>query len=172
MGQLSMPYTKLRNEILLARDLRQEKLTDHLSQCGDTILQLGLNLPGVEKFLKGINRLFQWGDERLSVVFPQLFPLYFSTDILGPWALYATPVLVAEAKYRCCAIECSQDFARLLDIDVYSSGGSVCDRDQLGLEQRACLLCSSPARECIRSQRHSPGLLRGRCEDLLRAFTA
>jgi triphosphoribosyl-dephospho-CoA synthase len=67
------------------------------------------------------------------------------------------------------ALEARDPAGRLLDLDVYRPDGTQVDRAQLGLPQRACLLCAEPARECIRAQRHSLAELQARVDTLLHA---
>lgn len=172
MGQLLMQYARLRNELLDARDLRQEVLQNLLQRGSGTVLQLSLNIPGADKVPDGTDSLFRWADNRLRVAFPQLLLELTAEDVLGSWALYRTQVLPLESKLRCCAIEQSQDFARLLDIDVYAADGSPCDRNQLKMTQRRCLICTASARECIRLGRHSSAEMKGCLEKLLKPFTA
>ncbi len=167
-----MQCTGLRHEILAARERRQAKLNNRPERQGATLIQLALNLPGAHKNPPAAVPLFNWGNRQLRAGFPDLRHLCEEIDILGPWALYTTPVAVAEAKSRCCAIESSRDFARLLDIDVYWSDGRPCSRSQLGRAQRRCLLCGAPAGECIRLRRHPLLQLEKQCEILLRAFAA
>lgn len=167
-----MQCTALRNDILAARDRRQAELTATLERQSVTTIQLALNLPGAVKNPPGAESLFSWGERRLYTEFPDLGRLFTDIDILGPWGLYTCPVSVVEAKFRCCAIENSRNFARLLDIDVYLSDGTPCDRSWFGQQQRRCLLCGAPARECIRLQRHPLALLERQCENLLKPFAA
>ena len=167
-----MPYAKLRSELLDAREVRQEVLQNLLQRDSGTVLQLSLNIPGAEKAPAGVDILFRWGDIHLRDAFPQLVLEQTAVDALGPWALYRTSALPLESKRRCCAIERSRDFARLLDIDVYAADGSPCGRSQMEVAQRRCLICTAPAKECIRLGRHSAVEIKGRFEELLSPFTA
>lgn len=172
MGQLLMPYARLRSELLAAREVRQLVLQNILQRDSGTVLQLSLNIPGADKVPDGTDGLFRWADNHLQVTFPQLVLEQTAMDVLGSWALYRTQVLPLESKLRCCAIEQSQDFARLLDIDVYAADGSPYDRNQLEVPQRQCLICTASARECIRLGRHSSAEMKGCLEELLKPFTA
>jgi len=44
---------------------------------------------------------------------------------------------------------------RWLDLDLKDADGVAITRKEIGLEQRRCLLCHRPAKECARSSRHS-----------------
>ena len=167
-----MPSARLRTEILAARTRRHAILQRYLPAKEFSLLQLSLNLPGAQKRLNGIFELYRWAEQQLSEQLPELFKIFSETDTLGPWGLFSTPLTATEAKMLTTAIEKSRDFARLLDIDVYSSAGQSCDRRQLGLEERTCLICAAPAQECMRLQQHSFSQLKERLEELLKPFSA
>ncbi len=62
----------------------------------------------------------------------------------------------SEVKRRACMIEDTHTLGRLFDIDVFDRMSHVpLSRTDMGLEQRRCLICSHPARECMRAQAHS-----------------
>lgn len=150
-----MPYAKLKNEILAARDRRQRAL-DHLTRANSrTLVQLSLNLPGPEKTVAPFLRLFDWGEQQLKCRIEDLAPVTRQTDILGPWALYSSCLPAAAAKQLGCTIEESCAAARLLDIDIYAANGTAYHRQQLGHPPRPCFICPAPAAECIRLSRHS-----------------
>lgn len=150
-----MQFAELKNNLLTTRDLRQCRLDEIIRVTDNTLLQVSLNIPGEQKCPPGIERLTQWADIQLRTTFPHLLKLYGDTDSLGPWTIYMTPLAARDAKRRCCTIEQSRPFARLLDIDVYSSSGQPIDRQLLKLDQRTCLVCAEEAKECIRTQRHT-----------------
>ncbi len=166
-----MQYAKLKNDILAARERRDEELKKLLATlAGGSIIQLALNVPGCDKRPAGSDALFGWGQEQLNnAVAPSLE--LFDVDALGPWVLYASPGNPIDVKMQCCRIEDYRDFARLLDFDVYAADGTVYDRQRLGLPQRSCLVCAAPARECIRTRRHTPNQVKERFEELLEPFT-
>ncbi|MEJ2199824.1 MAG: citrate lyase holo-[acyl-carrier protein] synthase [Desulfuromonadaceae bacterium] len=168
-----MPYAKLRNDILNARNRRQALLEQHLPPAGASLLQLSLNLPGAAKAsLPGAAALFRWAQAQLQTQWESLDPLLMETDCLGPWGLFRVDRPPAATKGGAVTIEESQSFARLLDLDVYDDDGQPWDRTRLGLPERLCLLCALPARECIRRKRHSPQQLKEQLEKLLAPFTA
>jgi holo-ACP synthase CitX len=137
-----------------------------------SLLQLSLNIPGGEKQPAGSAELFTWARRELQAQLSPLTEIFSDRDCLGPWGLFSSPLAAAKAKSRAVQIEEHSDFARLLDLDVYDSAGQPCDRRQLGLAERHCLLCERPAKECIRRQRHNPLQLKARLEELLKPFTS
>ena len=52
-------------------------------------------------------------------------------------------------------LQLSQNFGRLMDIDVIGPGRSPVSREEMGLPPRKCLLCNHPARYCMRARNHS-----------------
>ena len=57
-----------------------------------------------------------------------------------------------------------------MDLDVLEeSGGMVSpvSRDRVGMEPRRCLVCGRPARECMRSRKHSGEELLRKIDELL-----
>lgn len=167
-----MQYEELKNRILLDRERRDEKLYKLLASLTDgSVIQLSLNIPGPDKCPPGCRGLFVWGQEQLAGSL-SVSPALVAEDSLGPWALYTTATMTAEAKRICCGIEQSAAAARLLDFDVYAIDGIVHDRASLGLAQRQCLICPEAARDCIRTKRHSWNQVKDRLEELLKPFTA
>jgi len=103
-------------------------------------------------------------------------------------AFYIVPESPEEAKRRCCEIEDTHPWGRLMDIDVILPAANPADnatpatlatpagtpaaaaplsRAALGLPERKCLLCDRPARECIRARTHSLTELQARIDALL-----
>jgi len=167
-----MPYAKLRSDILTARDKRQDSLDQLAASDSRTLLLLSLNLPGPEKTAASFSRLFDWGEQQLKGRIEDLEAVTRQTDILGPWALYATSLTAAAAKQIGCIIEESCASARLLDIDIYDNNSTAYHRQQLGLPPRPCFVCPAPAAECIRLGRHSPRELQRYLEQLLNQLPA
>jgi holo-ACP synthase CitX len=63
-----------------------------------------------------------------------------------------------DVKQKCCSIEDTHPWGRLMDIDVLETGpGGVVplSRSAVGLPARKCLVCDRPARECMRERTHS-----------------
>jgi triphosphoribosyl-dephospho-CoA synthase len=156
-------------QFLRARDERQQDLLRALTQAGAagaSLLFLSTNVPGPEKLRPGLARLAEQALADLAEVLP-LEVVLSRTDVLGPFHLAYSTASADSAKRAAVALEAGEPAGRLLDIDVYRLDGTQMDRAQLGLPQRACLLCSEPARECIRIQRHSLGELQARVDALL-----
>ena len=167
-----MRYAALRNKLLIARERRQECLATFFSVSGMTLIQLGLNIPGAEKSPPQADDVMRWAESQLQDRFAHLLKKHTETDELGPWSIYITAAPAGTAKRRCCAIEGKTPFARLLDLDVYTSGGSDISRHHLNLKQRKCLVCRHDARECIRRKRHDEQTIISAAWNLLKTVPA
>ena len=170
MGRSSMSSAKLRSEIIAARDRRQELLQASLGRCCPATLFLSLNIPGPDKNPPGAGRLFSWALRSLLCEYPDMENLTQGSDPLGPYAVILIDREAAEVKRSCIAMETSQPFARLIDLDVFDGNGRPVDRAAVGMLPRPCLLCSRPAVECIRLRRHGADELSGRRDELLAYF--
>ena len=95
-----------------------------------------------------------------------------SFDALGPYAIIALQTDPRAAKQHCIALETGHPAARLIDLDVYSAAGEQIDRASLGLAARPCLVCRSPAVDCIRLKRHTLDEVIAKTHELLRSFCA
>lgn len=78
----------------------------------------------------------------------------------------------AELKKNAVEVEESEEWTRVLDIDVITSDGSV-SRSALALPPRRCLLCGEEAKFCARSGAHEIQALREEASRLLsRSFNS
>ncbi|WP_432823252.1 citrate lyase holo-[acyl-carrier protein] synthase [Trichloromonas sp.] len=166
-----MWYAELKTDLLAARDARQAVLEDALSLGMTATLLLSLGIPGDNKRPPGAQRLFQWAHRSLLAAYPGLTEAGTGEDLLGPYAILAGPVDPGELKRGCIELESSFPVSRLLDVDVYTATGTAVDRELLQLEQRRCLLCDAPAKECIRLGRHPHFQLVNKANELLQPFS-
>jgi len=165
-----MSSEKLRNDILAARDRRQELLEGYLAQGYPAALSLSLNIPGPDKNPPGASGLFSWALRNLAGVFPDLRMRHQPDDVLGPWGIMLLDLDAPKVKQRCMAVETAHPCGRLLDLDVYDIHGRQVDRASLGLSPRPCLICDLPAGECIRLGRHTMQEVMGKTDELLAHF--
>lgn len=155
---------------LETRDKRQDLLNNLLLNRYPALLFLTLNIPGAMKALPGAFGLYKWGFDRLHTVFPGIRILIQGSDLLGPYTFFWLDAEPVEVKKQCVTLETAEPFARLLDLDVYDSGGQQLDRNSLGLGPRACLVCQQPAVECIRLKRHAFEEVIAKTHELLAPF--
>lgn len=166
-----MWYAKLKTDILAARDDRQEALEQTLARGEEATLFLSLGIPGGNKRPPGSQRLFGWARQSLLAAYPELREVLVGGDALGPYLLLTGPVAPCRLKRGCVELEDSFPASRLLDADVYNLRGEVVDRERLQLDQRRCLICDAPAKECIRLGRHTHAELVKKTDELLRHFS-
>ncbi len=163
MSDLGAPF-------LIARDARQQDLlralADPAAAGAASIIFLSANIPGPEKQRPGLPELTSRALADLGEAMP-LEVLLSRSDLLGPFHLAHSSTLPEAAKRIAVTLEAQGPAGRLLDIDVYRRDGTQVDRAQLGLPQRACLVCAEPSRECIRAQRHGLAELLARVNALL-----
>ncbi len=77
----------------------------------------------------------------------------------GPEAYQVIDADPAVLKRAAVELEEASPIGRLWDLDVFSPGMKALSRSAFGLPPRRCLVCSRPARECARAQRHPLDLL-------------
>jgi holo-ACP synthase len=143
-----------------------------LSEGHRAIVFVSLNIPGREKTPPGSGAFFLAMLDQLAQTFAGLSILERSSDALGPFAIIALEIDPSEVKKACIALETAHPAARLIDLDVYSPTGVQVDRASLGVAARPCLVCQSPAVDCIRRKRHSPDQVIAKTHELLSTFTA
>lgn len=73
----------------------------------------------------------------------------------GDTAIIACRSDTIRLKKLCCALESSESWGRLLDIDVIGLDGKPVARANLGDEGRGCIVCGLPGSGCARSRAHS-----------------
>lgn len=162
-------------DILEAKDRRvryQEHLLDKYKM---TVVSYKLNIPGSIKYSPLIKNIF---DEGLSVFKQELEKASIDIEQEDVWYKNSGPeyfaVLNSEAvkiKQMTSAIEEFHALGRLYDFDVINSDGSQVSRQEIGIQQRKCLLCENNAFECGRSRRHKVSTLTAHIETMaLRYF--
>jgi triphosphoribosyl-dephospho-CoA synthase len=175
----------LRHRLLDARDARAAtiaRLSGALPD-GRALVFLSLNVPGPEKTSARLDRLFARARTALTAM--RAGPKACSTaadpaataaestgpvrggpsgvpavvaegrDALGPWTAVSCAGPAAAVKRRTVAIEETLAAGRLVDLDVFETGGLPVDRASLGLPRRRCLACEEAAVDCMRTLRHS-----------------
>ena len=151
----------------LERASRQRALI--LANPGGVLVCLTVILPGAvkrdDRSRKVAASALMAVRERLSPVLEECLDL--ETGFEGYFIVRGDTFYV---KRVCCQIEDSHPFGRLMDLDVIElSGGVACPvgRDRIGEEPRCCLVCGRPARECMRSCKHSRDELLQKVDEIL-----
>lgn len=152
-------------QILLAKEKRAEKQAKLLEN-GGVLICYTLNIPGPVKLSELYRLLFAAGKKRIEnelaaagdvIVYESSDETYAGYEyyVLLKGGAAAAPAV----KSRMCGIENGSAEGRLFDIDVLfrNTEGSVekVSRKALGEQERPCLICGSPAFQCLRSARHT-----------------
>ncbi|MDD4365153.1 MAG: citrate lyase holo-[acyl-carrier protein] synthase [Synergistales bacterium] len=134
----------------------------------ETVVQVGLNLPGLPKRVPGGSRLV----EAVAARFEENLGIRASAgktleNDAGPVVLLAfRSVQARRLKKIALSMEEASAWGRILDIDVITEEGPL-SRESLKRGARPCLLCDLPAKACARLSRHSLADLREKALALL-----
>ncbi|MGC9312631.1 MAG: citrate lyase holo-[acyl-carrier protein] synthase [Sediminispirochaetaceae bacterium] len=133
-----------------------------------------LNIPGPEKTGDRYNLIHKAGERELAAQLAagtmEVIRRCIVYGACGREAFFIVRAGTRELKELCCRIEENHPLGRLFDMDVYEREGSPLRRSDLGKPSRRCFLCSAPAAECARSQRHSPSEMTAFIEAAVNAF--
>lgn len=158
-------------EILDARERRARRQKELLAQYGKPLLCFTMNIAGPVKNSPLIRRGFALGklllERQLPVQKAQILHFEQGCADTGNEAIYVLDCDALAAKRAAALVEDHTPAGRLFDMDVIRPDGSKVSREELGLEERKCLLCGLPARICGRSRAHSVEQLQQRTEELL-----
>ena len=164
------------DEVLKTRENRsrfQNALA--LKNPGMTVIALKLNIPGPVKNNDAIMKIFRIGvtdlkeilqDETVSVRYEKIIDL--ST---GPEAYLVADENILKVKKLMIMLEDCSILGRLYDLDVYTFEDDeiiTFSRSELGHEERTCLICDRPAKECGRNRTHSVEAMHRQIADLLK----
>jgi holo-ACP synthase CitX len=144
----------LRRTILEAREAREAAVA-RACAAAHAVVAVSVNIPGPDKCPPGARHLTRLAAAAAAGRELRAWPLDGGLDALGPWATFGTALPPAAAKRAAIDMETTLPAGRVLDIDVYDSTGSQTDRASLGLPARSCVICASPAAECMRVGRHT-----------------
>ena len=158
-------------DMMEARDRRAQRQQELLAEYRQTLLCFTLNIPGPEKDSPLIRQGFRLGQRRLRQGFLRLgvTPLHQEErlDFTGCEAFYVLPAGALEIKGMTADIEQADEVGRLYDMDVLRPDGSKVERQEIGLPERACLICGGEAKACARSRTHTVAALRARVDGIL-----
>lgn len=145
-------------DILRAREIRVQYQEHLLNKYEATVVSYKLNIPGPIKYNSLIKQIF---DEGLKVFKLKLNENVFETlqektiyENTGPEYFGTFNIEPEKIKRLTTLIEETHPLGRLFDFDVIAPNGLQLSREELGIEQRKCLLCEKNAFECGRSRSH------------------
>ncbi|MFT4104251.1 MAG: citrate lyase holo-[acyl-carrier protein] synthase [Lacrimispora sp.] len=151
----------------------QEELRDR--HPGETVVALGMNIPGPKKTSPRILLAFEEGEKTLARLFAQK-ELEVSEEAqlkenAGYLRFYSVKCPDAFfIKSLMIQIEESHPLGRLFDIDVYDADGGGIGRGALGTSSRRCLICGQDAKICGRSRNHGIEELYKHVENMIRLW--
>ncbi|MDY2738688.1 MAG: triphosphoribosyl-dephospho-CoA synthase CitG [Acidaminococcus sp.] len=175
-NKLTVP-SELRVEVpdmLRARDgraLAQRKLLERFHK---PLLFFTMNIPGPQKVSPLIRMGFEEGVRRLEEALAKAgIPILFQKVIdykTGYEKYYVLGGAAGTVKEIAAQLENEDPLGRLFDMDVLDTDGRKLSREELGLPERRCFVCSEPAKGCARSRRHSLPVLIRNVERILNGF--
>lgn len=151
------------------RSARAAKQKELLSQGGEALLCLSLNIPGPVKQFPLSRRAFREGMEQLNGLLPRqsiLSSFVFDTPA-GSEGLLLLSCSPQAVKRDALLLEEHHPLGRLFDIDVLAKDGTHLSRADFGLAPRRCLLCEKDARVCGRSRAHTVEALQEKVASIL-----
>ena len=171
------------DELLRSRDeraaLQQSFLREHPE---GTLLCLTVQLPGEVKRDERSLRVAESAVEAIREMFPERSFELLRDLPTGFEGYFVVPLEPLDAKRAAIGIEDEHPLGRLMDIDVIVASepapGSCpgpCSapvvrpipRSAVGAPERRCLICSQPARICMRARSHTPAELLSAIDRLL-----
>jgi holo-ACP synthase/triphosphoribosyl-dephospho-CoA synthase len=140
--------------ILAAREERQERQKTFQNKYGGTIVSITVNMPGTVKDSPIIRKLLDYAAEEIKKTINVTAEerVYLFT---GPEALFQTSGKGELVKDECIFIEETLPFGRMIDLDVFDENGMQITRMQRGKVSRSCFVCGKTAVECRRNNAHS-----------------
>lgn len=157
-------------QLLRSRDERYARQVALMERFpGRTLVCMTVVLPGPVKRDARSLKVAEAGVEAVQeMLCPEVHELY---DLeTGYEGYFIVEGFLLDVKRACCHIEDTHPYGRLMDLDVLEpvgEGVAPVSRDRVGLEPRRCLLCDRPARECMRSHRHSYEELLRKIDEIL-----
>ena len=124
-------------EVLAAKEARQERQQALRSRTGLPLVSITLNIPGPVKDGEVLRQLCRAAADALTLLFRVAAEerTYAAT---GPEILLAVDAAAAEIKAAAVELEESRSYGRLWDIDVFAADGQLLSRQQQG-RRRSCL---------------------------------
>lgn len=151
------------DEVLLSKEIRQNKQLQLLDQYDGVLIYLSLVTPGNIKNNDGFRYIFyralldfekQCIEQRFSIICHGR--VIETTGLEAYWVVKTEDVNCI--KKLCIELEEQMIYGRLCDFDVIIGNAMkhrVISRSDLNLSGRKCLVCGSFAHVCARSQKHS-----------------
>ncbi len=161
-------------EMLAAREHRVDRQRGLLARFPGPLICFSLNIAGPYKAFPLARKAFEEG---CGMILSELNRRRISVDVsetehlkTGDCAYFAVPYDPLAVKRMLCDIEESCALGRLFDMDLIGPDGIKISRKELGLPERACLICGNPSSGCARSRRHPVEELQRRSVELIQDY--
>lgn len=152
-------------QLLESRDNRARHQRELLGAFpGRSLICFTVQLPGPEKRNDISLKIGEAGVQAIKDEFGDAIEHLEVRDLeTGFEAYFIVSLEASQTKRRCCTIEDTHPWGRLMDIDVPGT-----DRAAVGLPGRKCLLCDNEVRYCMRAKLHTQEELLARIREIVR----
>jgi holo-ACP synthase len=161
-------------KVLEAREARWNERLRLVGEYGLPLLTFTLTIPGPEKtgdiFIQVHRKILgelkgYFNNRKISLIH-----LVERKGFDGPEAFMILDTSAEELKRMVLAFEEEHPIGRVLDLDVMDRDGKCLSREAAGLPPRKCILCNSPARECIVLRRHDTDEVLSRIREMVSSY--
>ena len=163
-------------DVLAAREARVERQQRLLTTHAVPVISFSMNIAGPVKDSPAVRRAFRWGRERLRTALCEKDLTVLAAKevqaITGPEWTAAVKADALALKRICVAVEDETPLGRLFDMDVIGTDGEKLDRTAVGTQERGCIVCGRPGRECASRRLHSVEALQAATARLIDAHFA
>lgn len=153
--------------MLECRENRAKRQRELIEKYGKPVVSFTMNIAGPIKINYFIERGFCIGYERLEGAFysykTNVLYSTFRLSVTGPEGYFVVDLDSQELKKICTEIENQDELGRLFDMDVIAPNGCKLERK----EERHCLICDKPAKECSSRRLHSVAELTSKTNSIL-----
>lgn len=157
-------------DILKAREIREQRQRYLLNNFGNTLVSFKLNIPGPVKYNPLIKSIFDEGLEEfrkaIKYINCQIIIEEVSYNNSGPEYFGIIAKDAKELKAITVEIEDKHPLGRIYDFDLWEGMEHQLSREEMGMVPRKCLLCQEDAFICSRSRNHSLEELISRIEEM------
>lgn len=161
-------------EILDAREKRVRIQKEFLKNGAPSQVSFTLNIPGPVKVFPFTQWLFELGDRLLVKAVEEekgeVLDRRKNKANTGYEGFYSLSLPPGKVKEILTLAEEHHPLGRMFDFDVLDRQGRKISRQELGFDERKCLLCREPAFICSRSRRHSAGEVLAREIEMMESF--
>lgn len=162
------------DDMLLARENRAWKQQQLMQQHCHPVVSFSLNIAGSHKTFPMAERIFEEGmqqiEDQLSRYQMKALEKLETREKSGSECLYVVAEKPMVLKRRMAAIEDGFVLGRLFDIDVIRTNGENVSREEIGKENRLCLICNETAAVCARSRAHSVSELMNKTIEIMTQY--